>query len=121
MRRVASLGSAPDILYGETPYGWRLTRDRSRLVVNGDEQRVLSVVRHMYFVERIPMRDIVQRLREAGIVNRRDRPFVLSGVWELIHRRRDRPEEAVATKAGKHARAAKAAKGAKRARKQPRR
>jgi len=120
MRRVASLGSAPDILYGETPYGWRLTRDRSRLVVNGDEQRVLSVVRHMYFVERIPMRDIVQRLHEAGIVNRRDRPFVLSGVWELIHRRRDRPDETVATKAGK-GKQGKAAKPAKRARKQSRR
>src|SRR5579864_6900321 len=96
MRRVAALGSSPDILYGETPYGWRLSRDRSRLVVNGDEQRVLSVVRHMYFVERIPMRDVVRRLEEAGIVNRRGRPFVLSGVWEMIHRRRERPEEAQA-------------------------
>ena len=66
------------------------------------------------------MRDIVQRLHEAGIVNRRDRPFVLSGVWELIHRRRDRPDEAVATKAGK-GKAGKAAKPAKRARKQSRR
>jgi hypothetical protein len=94
MRRAHAVGSSPEVLYGETPFGWRLSRDRSKLVVNGDEQRVLAVVRHMYFVERVPMRDIVQRLDGMGIVNRRGRAFGLSSVWEMIHQGKERPPEA---------------------------
>jgi hypothetical protein len=94
MRRVIAPKGARDILYGETPFGWRLSRDRSKLVLDGDEQRILSVVRHMYFAERIPMREIVMRLREMGIVNRRGRPFGLSSVFEMIHRGRRQPPEA---------------------------
>jgi hypothetical protein len=48
----------------------------------------------MYLVERLPMRGIVDRLRKMGVVNRRGRPFGLSGVWEMIHRRQDKPTEA---------------------------
>jgi len=62
--------------------------------MDGDEQRILSVVRHMYFAERIPMRDIVARLREMGIINRRGKPFGLSSIFEMIHRGRTRPPEA---------------------------
>jgi hypothetical protein len=94
MRRVIAPKGARDILYGETPFGWRLSRDRSRLVLDGNEQRVLSVVRHMYFVERVPMREIVTRLREMGIVNRRGKSFGLSSVFEMIHRGRRQPSEA---------------------------
>lgn len=95
MRRVnLPGGSHRDILYGEAPYGWRLSDDRSKLVLHPDEQRVLSVVRHLYLVEREPMRTIVDRLRKMGVVNRRGRPFGLSGVWEMIHRRKDVPPEA---------------------------
>jgi hypothetical protein len=94
MRRVIAPKGARDILYGETPFGWRLSRDRSKLVLDGDEQRILSVVRHMYFAERIPMREIVVRLREMGIVNRRGRSFGLSSVFEMIHRGRRQPVEA---------------------------
>jgi site-specific DNA recombinase len=96
MRRVVVSQGSRDILYGETPYGWRLSRDRSKLVIDGDEQRVLAVVRHMYFVERIPMRSVVERLRDMGVVNRRGRPFGLSSVFEMIHRRPSRPPEASA-------------------------
>ena len=92
MRQVKLPGHAP-ILYGEAPFGWRLNADRSRLVMDADEQRLLSVVRHMYLVERMAMRDIVERLRKMGIVNRRGGPFGLSGVWEMIHRRKDAPPE----------------------------
>jgi hypothetical protein len=98
MRRATVSKNAPDILYGETPYGWRLSRDRSKLVLNGDEQRVLAVVRHMYFAQRVPMRDIVQRLDGMGIVNRRGRAFGLSSVWEMIHHGKDRPAEAAPSK-----------------------
>ena len=95
MRRV-NLPAGRDILYGEAPYGWRLTPDRSELVHAPDEQRVMSVVRHLYLVERLPMRSIVDRLREMRVLNRRGRPFGLSGVWEMIHRRKDPPQEAKA-------------------------
>ncbi len=94
MRRATLSNSSPEVLYGETPYGWRLSRDRSKLVMNGDEQRVLAVVRHMYFAQRVPMRDIVQRLGGMGIVNRRGRSFGLSSVWEMIHHGKERPPEA---------------------------
>ena len=92
MRQVKVPGHAP-ILYGEAPFGWRLNADRSRLVMDDDEQRLLSVVRHMYLVQRLPMRHIVERLQRMGIVNRRGGPFGLSGVWEMIHRRKDSPPE----------------------------
>jgi hypothetical protein len=116
MRRVNLPSGTRDILYGETPFGWRLSPDRSKLVLDPDEQRLLSVVRHMYLVERLPMRGIVERLRKMGIVNRRGRPFGLSGVWEMIHRRQDKPHEAkgaarkAATKAARVRTVRKAAK-----------
>ncbi len=94
MRRVIAPKGARDILYGETPFGWRLSRDRSKLVLDGDEQRILSVVRHMYLVEGVPMREIVIRLRDMGIVNRRGKAFGLSSVFEMIHRGRKQPAEA---------------------------
>jgi hypothetical protein len=94
MRRVIAPSGSRDILYGEAPFGWRVSSDRSKLVVDDGEQRVIAVVRHMYFVERIPMRDVVARLREMGIVNRRSRPFGLSSVFEMIHRRPTKPREA---------------------------
>jgi hypothetical protein len=100
MRRVNLPSGTRDILYGETPFGWRLSPDRSKLVLDPEEQRLLSVVRHMYLVERLPMRGIVDRLRKMGVVNRRGRPFGLSGVWEMIHRRQDRPDEASAKARG---------------------
>ncbi|HEY1697724.1 MAG TPA: hypothetical protein VGG39_36440 [Polyangiaceae bacterium] len=106
MRRV-SLPGAADVLYGETPFGWRLNADRSRLVLDPEEQRLLAVVRHMYLVERLPMRGIVERLRKMGIVNRRGSAFGLSGVWEMIHRRTEPPKEAkkvVKTKARRKSR-----------------
>jgi hypothetical protein len=93
MRLVALPSGHRPILYGETPFGWRLNDDRSRLVMDDDEQRLLSVVRHMYLVERLPMRGIVDRLRKMGVRNRRGRPFGLSGVWEMIHRRNEPPPE----------------------------
>ena len=105
MRRVLAPRGTPDILYGEAPYGWRLSRDRSKLVKNRDEQRVLAVVRHMYFVQRIPMRDIVVRLRDMGVVSRRGRPFGLSSVFEMIHRGNERPPEADAPPKSKRSRA----------------
>ena len=70
MRSVTLPAGTQDILYGETPFGWRLSADRSAWA-GSQEQRLLSVVRHMYLAERMPMRAIVERLRNMRVVNRR--------------------------------------------------
>src|SRR5579883_787144 len=80
-------------LYGEAPFGWRVSNDRSRLEADPREQRLIAVVRHMYLVERVPMREIVARLEEMGVVNRRGQPFGLSRVWEMVHRGHEPPPE----------------------------
>ena|SRR5579859_5355316 len=94
MHRVVAPHGAKDILYGATPFGWRLSKDRSRLIEDREEQRVISVVRHMYFVGRVPMREIVKRLKEMGVTNRRGHPFPLSRVFEIVHSTETRPPEA---------------------------
>jgi hypothetical protein len=93
----AKVPGAKDILYGQTPYGWRLSRDRSKLVEDRAEQRIIAIVRHMYLVRRLPMRDIVRELKGMGVVNRRGQPFGLSRVWEMIHRPSSPPAEARAS------------------------
>ena len=115
MRLVSLPSGHRPILYGETPFGWRLNDDRSRLVKDETEQRLLSVVRHRYMAERLPMRGIVERLRKMGMRNRRGRPFGLSGVWEMIHRRNEAPPEsmrAVGKRAAKKADRRSRAQGA---------
>jgi hypothetical protein len=94
MRSVRVPSGVRRILYGEPPFGWRLSKDRSRLVLDSDEQRLVAVVRHMYFIERVDMRTIVTRLDEMGVVNRRGRPFGLSSVWGIIHHGTRLPREA---------------------------
>jgi hypothetical protein len=61
--------------------------------MDDDEQRVVAVLRLMYFVDRVPMREVVARLAEMGVVNRRGRPFGLSSVFSMIHRGTARPLE----------------------------
>lgn len=94
--RTGAMKGAETIYYGETPYGWELNAARSRLVLCPTEQRVISVVRHLYMSQRLLMREIVARLKHMGVKNRRGRPFGLSGVWEIIHRRNSHPAEAKA-------------------------
>jgi hypothetical protein len=97
MRRARGPAGVRSVLYGESPFGWRLSTDRSKLVLDPDEQRLLGVVRHMFHVERMNMRAIVERLDEMGVVNRRNRPFTLWSVWAMIdHGTRVPPEASVA-------------------------
>jgi hypothetical protein len=94
MMRVVAPAGSKDILYGQPPYGWKLTKDRSKLVRNQDEQRVITVVRHMFFVRRLTMREIVVELSSMGIVNRRGHAFPLSRVCEILHTDKKPPPEA---------------------------
>ena len=84
MQRVTAPRGSKDILYGQPPYGWRLSDDRSKVVKEKDEQRVIGMIRQMYFSLRLPMRGIVDRLAEQGVVNRRGKPFMLSRVFEIL-------------------------------------
>ena len=79
MTRVAN-----EILHGQPPYGWKFTKDRSKLVRNAGEQRVIAVMRHMYFIRRLPMREVVAELALMGVVNRRGKAFQLSRVCEIL-------------------------------------
>ncbi len=92
--RVKAPRGAKDILYGQPPYGWKLAKDRSRLVKNPDEQRVIATIRRCYAVERLTMRAIVEKLRAMGVKNRRGSPFPLSRVHEIIHGNTKSPPEA---------------------------
>ena len=94
MMRVTAPAGSKDILYGQPPYGWKLTKDRSKLVRNPDEQRVIAMVRHMYFIRRLPMREIVDEMRTMGVVNRRGSAFPLSRVCEILHTDKKAPPEA---------------------------
>jgi hypothetical protein len=94
MRRVVAPRGGRDILYGEAPFGWRLSKDRSRLVKDSEEQKLIAHVRKMYFSMRLPMREIVQLLAETGVTNRRGNPFGLSRVFEMIHAPKKKPSEA---------------------------
>jgi hypothetical protein len=69
MMRVRAPRGSKDILFGTPPFGWKLTRDRSKLVKHPDEQRTIATVRHMFFVRRLTMRQIVEELASMGIVN----------------------------------------------------
>jgi hypothetical protein len=85
MMRVEAPSGSKDILYGQPPYGWKLSKDRSKLVKDPEEQRIIAMVRHMYFSRRLPMRAIVEEMRGTGVVNRRGNAFPLSRVCEILH------------------------------------
>jgi hypothetical protein len=93
MRRTRTPDGS-EVLYGELPFGWRLSRDRSSVVEDRDEQRVIAIVRHLYVAQGTPMRQIAVRLAQMGIVNRRGKSFSLSRIWEMIQHDGGRPLEA---------------------------
>lgn len=70
-------------LYGMAPYGWKVSRDRQRLVADPDEQRVLAVVRHMH-AEGLSIRAIVDELAAMRCFNRRGRQFSLASVHAML-------------------------------------
>jgi hypothetical protein len=52
------------------------------------------MVRHMYFIRRLPMRHIVEELVALGVVNRRGKAFPLSRVCEIVNMGTKAPPEA---------------------------
>jgi hypothetical protein len=82
MRRTVSAEGRP-VLFGEAPWGYRVSTDRRALVVDDNEQAVTAVVRHMRSEGKTLMQ-IVAALRELGVANRRGQPFTLSRVHEML-------------------------------------
>jgi len=78
------LASRRETLFGEAPYGWRLSARRDRLVRDNGEQRVIAMVRLMY-AEGMTIRDIVDLLDERGVLTRRGRAFSVAGVHRMLH------------------------------------
>ncbi len=86
--RAVGRGTTPrcrskDILYGQPPFGWKLSK-----------KRVIAMVRHIYFIRRLPMRQIVEELASLGVVNRRGNAFPLSRVCEILNMGKKAPPEA---------------------------
>ena len=87
-------GTAGDILYGEAPFGWRLTADQSSSFGIPRSSACSRSQGTSISVERLPIRrTVVERSRTMGVVNRRGSPWV-ERCWEVIHRRQDVPTEA---------------------------
>ncbi|MGH7268872.1 MAG: hypothetical protein ACREJ3_00445 [Polyangiaceae bacterium] len=57
------------------------------------DQRLVAVARHMYFIERVPMKEVVFRLRAMGVVDSAGKPYKLTSIFEMIHSRRWKPPE----------------------------
>jgi hypothetical protein len=59
-----------------------MRRDQSPEVVRCP---VISIIRHLYFVEAVPVCDIGKELKSLGVVNRRGRSLPRSIVLEAIY------------------------------------
>jgi hypothetical protein len=77
------------VLLGAVPWGYRLSEDRTSLVPDKEEQRVLAVVRHMFAVEKKSVREIVADLAALGYVGRAGKPLTQTRVFEML---RDGPK-----------------------------
>ena len=80
------------MLFGQAPYGWKLSRDRSHLVMERREQRVITIARHMR-ARGLTLRAIVWELQELGVLNRLGRTFSLPQVYRIVNAPRRPPPE----------------------------
>jgi hypothetical protein len=95
--RVVAPPGSKDIVYGHPPYGWRISRDRSKVVRDRYEQRVIAIIRHMS-VRGLSIRKIITELHAMKIVNRRGKPFAFARVWEIVHGTKEPAADTQATK-----------------------
>jgi hypothetical protein len=92
MLRVKAPRGAKDILYGQPPYGWELSRDRSKLVKEPAEQRVIAMILRLD-ARGLSTRQIATELASAGLRTRRGGKFVATTVLVIIRRGRKPPPE----------------------------
>jgi hypothetical protein len=82
-----------DILYGSPPYGWKLSKDRARLVKDPAEQRVIATILRMH-ADGMSIRAIVDDLQARGVRNRLGAPFSRTSVHHVVRRGTKPPPEA---------------------------
>jgi hypothetical protein len=93
MMRVKAPRGARDILYGQPPYGWKLSRDRSKLVRNPEEQRAIAAILRLAG-QGLSTRKIAQELARVGMRTRLGGRFSASTVALILRRGRKPPPEA---------------------------
>jgi hypothetical protein len=93
MMRVKAPRGARDILYGQPPYGWKLSRDRSKLVRNVEEQQAIAAILRLAGLG-LTTRRIAEELAAAGMRTRLGGRFSASTVSVILRRGRKPPPEA---------------------------
>ena len=72
-----------EVLYGETPWGFHLSEDRTHLLPDARERRITAVVRHMH-VQGLTIRRIIEELTALGLRTRRGGRFSVHRVFEML-------------------------------------
>ncbi len=93
MRRGWSRDRSRRVLFGEPPWGYRVSVDRTSLVDDWREQAITAVVRHMKR-RGFTLEKIVVELEYLGARGRRGRSIGLTRVFELLHSPSKRPHRA---------------------------
>jgi hypothetical protein len=81
---VARNPKRPDRYAGQSPWGTRFAQDGVTIVVDEYEQNVTAVVRHMR-ASGYKLRQIVELLKELGVVGRTGKPIGTTRVFEIIY------------------------------------
>jgi hypothetical protein len=81
---------SPVLYSGQCAWGKRFAEDGVTLEVDEYEQNVTAVVRHMR-ESGYKLRQIVDSLRELGVVGRTGKPIGTTRVFEIIHGARKKP------------------------------
>jgi hypothetical protein len=90
-RQHAARNPKSHVLYsGQCAWGQRFGDDGVTLEVDEYEQNVTAVVRHMR-ASGYKLRQIVESLREMGVVGRTGKPLGTTRVFEIIHGSRKKP------------------------------
>jgi len=96
-RQHAARNLKSPVLYsGQCAWGKRFADDGVTLVVDEYEQNVTAVIRHMR-ASGYKLRQIVDSLRELGVVGRTGKPIGTTRVFEIVHGARKKPGRASAT------------------------
>ena len=103
-RQHAARNPKSPVLYsGQCAWGQRFADDGITLEVDEYEQNVTAVIRHMRS-SGYKLRQIVESLRELGVVGRTGKAIGTTRVFEIIHGARKKPGRAAANGSAKQAR-----------------
>jgi hypothetical protein len=94
-RHVARNPERPNRYAGQCPWGRRYARDGVTIVVDEYEQNVTAVVRHMRSTG-YKLRQIVDLLKELGVVGRTGKPIGTTRVFEILYGARKKSRGATA-------------------------